>query len=134
MVWTKLYHYARMTAVHLLFLIPAAIMQGRVKVSAVKSKVTFHCSRGPADNRDREAAATEKKDGKRIDRTALGQSCRVGCNVHFTAREQPDTEDITELLYYHADHSDACKVRVCACLLFLVWHNLALLVKNKIEE
>lgn len=113
-----------MTEMPMRCLTMAAIMQSKVKISAVKSKVTYHCSRGPTDSRDKEATAAEKEEGKRIDRTALGQSCRVGCSVHFTARQQPDTEDITEILYYCTDHSDACKVCVpsaCCCLSGSAW-------------
>lgn len=85
-------------------------VQGKIKKSAVKHKVSCHCSRGPGDNRSKEASAAETDGGKRIDRTALGLSCRVGCSVHFSGRTQPGTEHITETLYYHTDHSSACQV------------------------
>ena len=62
------------------------------------------------DNRNLEANAQEMKAGKRLDRTALGLSCRVGCKAHFAVRVQPDTLDITEILYYNSEHTDACKV------------------------
>lgn len=83
-----------------------------MKISAVKEKITLHCSGGPEDHRSKVAVAAEIKGGKRLDRTGLGLSCRVGCRVRFGARIQPDTEHITELLYYEADHVDACKVTV----------------------
>lgn len=86
------------------------LVQGKIKKSAVKHKVGCHCSRGPGDNRSKEASAAETEGGKRIDRTALGLSCRVGCGVHFSGRTQPGTEHITEILYYHTDHSSACQV------------------------
>ena len=70
-------------------------VQGKIKKSAVKHKVGCHCSRGPGDNRSKEASAAETEGGKRIDRTALGLSCRVGCGVHFSGRTQPGTGRIT---------------------------------------
>ena len=87
-------------------------VQAKVKKSAVKEKVTMHCSGGPEDHISKVAVAAEVEDGKRLDRIGLGLSCRVGCGVKFGARTQPDIRHITELLYYEADHSDACKVSI----------------------
>lgn len=87
------------------------LVQPKLKQSAVKAKMTLHCTRGPIDNRAKEASAVEAQDGQRMDRTALGLSIRVGCTVHFAARIQPETEHITEILYYQTEHSDACKVK-----------------------
>lgn len=86
------------------------VFLAQAKKNAVFSKIMYHCSRGPEDNRSLEAAAAEPDPKKRIDRTALGLSIKVGCSVHFAVRTQPDTKDITEILYYNSEHSDACQV------------------------
>ncbi len=93
-------------------------VQARVKISAVKEKITLHCSGGPEDHISKEAVAAEVKDGKQLDRIGLGLSCRVGCRIRFSARTQPDTEHITELLYYEADHSEARNVTIQEFFLF----------------
>ena len=61
-------------------------VQAKVKKSAVKEKVTMHCSGGPEDHRSKVAVAAEVEDGKRLDSIGLGLSCRVGCGVKFGAR------------------------------------------------
>ena len=85
-------------------------MQGKVKLSAVLRTERMHCSSGPEDKRDLKASAREKKPGQRIRLTELGLSCKVGCQVCFSHRTQPGTEDLTELLYYRSEHSEACEV------------------------
>lgn len=50
-------------------------VQARVKISAVKEKITLHCSGGPEDHISKEAVAAEVKDGKQLDRIGLGLSC-----------------------------------------------------------
>lgn len=59
------------------------------RLNGYLEKVTHHCSGGPEDHRGRILQdQTEASDGdsktKRMDRTALGYSVRVGCQVKFT--------------------------------------------------
>lgn len=80
-----------------------------MKINAVLEKITMHCPRGPEDYRKQKGKAVEKQAGQRLKRIESGLSIRVGCGVHFATRRQPDTADITEILYYEWDHSDGCK-------------------------
>ena len=68
------------------------------RLNAYLQKEDNHCSCGPDDLRneggssrtgtpERSQGSREKeKEGSRMDRTALGYSCRVGCQVRFTTR------------------------------------------------
>lgn len=97
------------------------------RLNAYLQKEDNHCSCGPDDLRseggssrtgtpERSQGSREKeKEGSRMDRTALGYSCRVGCQVRFTTRTQPGTAEITEIQYYekeHKNHGPDVKVRV----------------------
>jgi hypothetical protein len=64
----------------------------------------------PEDHRDQilqdqtEAPRANSKR-KRMDRTALSYSVRVGCRVKFTVRVQPGSETLAEIQYYNRQHS-----------------------------
>ena len=88
---------------------PYHVQQVVVKANAKLEKIVMHCPRGPQDNRSLKGEASEKQAGHRLKRTEVGLSIRVGCGVHFASRRQPDTPDITEIQYYHWDHSDSCQ-------------------------
>jgi len=66
---------------------------------------TLHCSYGPEDFRAKEAKAVPAAKDTRIKRSDLGRSIKRGCKAKFATKIQPGTEDIVEILYYHADHT-----------------------------
>jgi hypothetical protein len=85
-------------------------LQQEGRLNAYLEKITYHCSGGPEDHRDQilqdqtEAPRANSKR-KRMDRTALGYSVRVGCQVKFTVRVQPGSETLAEIQYYNRQHS-----------------------------
>ena len=91
------------------------VQEAAVKANAKLDKAVMHCPRGPEDNRDQKGQAVEKLAGQRLKRTEAGLSVRVGCGVRFAARRQPDTPELTEILYYQWDHSEACRVSNPTC-------------------
>lgn len=101
------------------------LQQEKYRKDAVLEKVTMHCSRGPKDHRNVEAHAKEKEPGQRVNRTSIGMSVKVGCTAHYAVRTQPDTPDISEILYYVSEHSQACQVdfrlRSCPSVRHSAW-------------
>ena len=52
--------------------------------------------------------------------------------MHFAARRQPDTPEITEILYYHWDHSESCKASTSGSALTLPSRELSQIVADEI--